>query len=205
MIHHGEVKGLPLIAFRATKAVIEALDAVEGMTAFATDTKLWGYFDGTDWAWGGSSPIGLDDLTDVNAPSPNDEDVLSWDETAGKWVPVPPGGGSFALDDLTDVNAPSPDDEDVLTWDETSGKWVPAPGGGGGGMTNPMTGAGDIIIGGGEGTPTRLAPNIDGQVLTLVGGVPTWADPTGGEMFFAVTQLVVDSYAVSLEESSVEV
>jgi hypothetical protein len=49
-----------------------------------------------------------------------------------------------------------------------------------GGMTNPMTAAGDIIIGGTSGTPQRLAKGTDGQVLTVVSGNPAWAAATGG-------------------------
>lgn len=54
------------------------------------------------------------------------------------------------------------------------------PSGGGGGMTNPMTTAGDIIVGGASGTPARLGIGSDGQVLTLVSGALAWAAPTGG-------------------------
>jgi len=36
----------------------------------------------------------LDDLSDVTAPSPSTNDVLSWNGSA--WVPVAPGGASFA-------------------------------------------------------------------------------------------------------------
>jgi hypothetical protein len=36
----------------------------------------------------------LNDLTDVNAPAPNNGDVLTWDSTPGEWVPVAPGAGS---------------------------------------------------------------------------------------------------------------
>ena len=50
----------------------------------------------------------------------------------------------------------------------------------GSGMTNPMTTAGDIIIGGTSGAPTRLAKGTDGQVLTLASGLPSWADASGG-------------------------
>lgn len=45
-----------------------------------------------------------------------------------------------------------------------------------GGMTNPMTTAGDIIYGGSGGTPTRLPIGTAGQTLHIVGGVPTWKD-----------------------------
>lgn len=73
----------------------------------------------------------LDDVPDVNAPTPADGDVLTWDATPGEWVPAAPTGGSNALDDLTDVDAPTPADGDVLTFDSGSGDWVPvAPSGG---------------------------------------------------------------------------
>lgn len=46
--------------------------------------------------------------------------------------------------------------------------------GGGGGMTNPMTTAGDIIYGGASGTPTRLAIGTNGFVLGITAGAPAW-------------------------------
>jgi len=48
------------------------------------------------------------------------------------------------------------------------------------GMTNPMTTSGDTIYGGASGTPTRLGIGSTGNVLTVAGGVPTWAAPAGG-------------------------
>jgi hypothetical protein len=49
-----------------------------------------------------------------------------------------------------------------------------------GGMTNPMTTEGDLIVAGASGTPTRLAVGTDGQVLKVVDGVPAWdTDSTG--------------------------
>lgn len=45
----------------------------------------------------------------------------------------------------------------------------------GSGMANPMTTAGDLIVGGTAGAPARLAPGTNGYVLTMVGGVPYWA------------------------------
>jgi len=50
----------------------------------------------------------------------------------------------------------------------------------GGGFVNPMTAAGDLIAGGAGGAATRLSIGSDGQVLTVVGGAPTWAAATGG-------------------------
>ena len=45
---------------------------------------------------------------------------------------------------------------------------------------SPMTTAGDIIYGGASGVGTRLAKGLDGQVLTLTSGQPSWAAATGG-------------------------
>lgn len=38
-------------------------------------------------------PTDLDDLADVNAPSPTDGQVLTWDDGAGEWVAADPTGG----------------------------------------------------------------------------------------------------------------
>jgi len=47
---------------------------------------------------------------------------------------------------------------------------------GGTGFANPMTTAGDIIVGGTGGAATRLAAGTNGQVLKIVSGVPAYAD-----------------------------
>ena len=44
-------------------------------------------------------------------------------------------------------------------------------------LANPMTSQGDLIVGGSSGTPSRLAPGSNGNVLTLSGGSPTWTAP----------------------------
>lgn len=51
-----------------------------------------------------------------------------------------------------------------------------AAGGAGGGMTNPMTSVGDLIVGGAAGAPGRLGIGTDNQVLTVVAGAVAWAD-----------------------------
>lgn len=45
------------------------------------------------------------------------------------------------------------------------------------GFTNPMTTAGDIIVGGSSGTPTRLAKGTNGQVPKMVSGNIVWSTP----------------------------
>jgi hypothetical protein len=85
--------------------------------------------------------IALDDISDVNAPTPADGDALTWDNATGKWVNTALGGGApHALDSHTDVNAPTPADGDVLTWDSTPGEWVAAaPTGGGAAALDDLT------------------------------------------------------------------
>jgi|SRR5262245_61730219 len=67
----------------------------------------------------------------------------------------------------------------VLTSDPTTTegiKWAaPVPS-----LTNPMTTAEDLIVGGTAGDPQRVGKGSDGQVLTVVAGEVDWADPTGG-------------------------
>jgi hypothetical protein len=53
-------------------------------------------------------------------------------------------------------------------------------GGGGGGMTDPMTTAGDIIIRNGSNVTARLAAGTNTHVLTMTAGVPAWAAPVTG-------------------------
>jgi len=55
------------------------------------------------------------------------------------------------------------------------------------GMTNPMTTTGDTIYSSSGSTPARLGIGSTGQVLTVAGGVPTWASAAGGGSSF--TQL----------------
>lgn len=45
-----------------------------------------------------------------------------------------------------------------------------------GDMTNPMTAAGDIIVGGASGVPTRLAKGTDGQLLLMAAGVQAYGN-----------------------------
>ena len=48
------------------------------------------------------------------------------------------------------------------------------------GMVNPMTTTGDTIYSSSGSTPARLGIGSTGQVLTVAGGVPSWATPAAG-------------------------
>jgi hypothetical protein len=54
------------------------------------------------------------------------------------------------------------------------------------GMTNPMTTTGDTIYSSSGSTPARLAIGSTGNVLTVAGGVPTWAAPAGAITSFSL-------------------
>ena len=50
------------------------------------------------------------------------------------------------------------------------------------GMTNPMTTTGDMVYSSSGSTPARLGIGTTGQVVTVAGGIPSWATPTSGGM-----------------------
>jgi len=56
------------------------------------------------------------------------------------------------------------------------------------GMTNPMTTTGDTIYSSSGSTPARLGIGSTGQVLTVAGGVPTWASAGSGFVGCKVNQ-----------------
>ena len=55
----------------------------------------------------------------------------------------------------------------------------------GGGMTNPMTTVGDLIVGGTSGTPARLPIGPNGTTLGIVDGEYAWIYPSFGQTFEA--------------------
>jgi hypothetical protein len=67
------------------------------------------------------------------------------------------------------------------------------------GMTNPMTTTGDTIYSSSGSTPARLGIGTTGQVLTVAGGVPSWAAPAGGGK---VLQVVEGSYATQVDNAT---
>ena len=62
------------------------------------------------------------------------------------------------------------------------------------GMVNPMTTTGDTIYSSSGSTPARLGIGSTGDVLTVAGGVPSWAAPAGGG---GMTSLASGSIAAS--------
>lgn len=52
---------------------------------------------------------------------------------------------------------------------------------------SPMTTSGDVIYGGASGTGTRLAKGSDGQILTLVSGLPAWQPASSSALVNAIS------------------
>lgn len=67
--------------------------------------------------------------------------------------------------------------------------------GGGGGMMNPMTTEGDMIVGDTGGTPVRVGIGTNGQVLTSDGTTASWQNPTGGGGFLSVQDSIYKAIA----------
>jgi hypothetical protein len=64
------------------------------------------------------------------------------------------------------------------------------------GMTNPMTTTADIIYSSSGSTPARLGIGSTDDVLTVAGGVPTWAAPAGGGKILQVVQGSYSTYTL---------
>ena len=145
---------------------INAIRFLESSSVIAEGTiRIYGVAK-TATVGGGGGATELDDLTDVDVPSPADGEVLTWDAGSSEWVAAPPPSGSGfggALDDLSDVDAPSPDDGDVLTWDDDNSEWIAAAPTGGGGPSGSV--ALDDL------TDVDVPSPNDGDVLT-------WYEPT---------------------------
>lgn len=101
------------------------------------------------------STSNLDDLADVDAPSPTLGQVLTWTGSPAAWRADDPA--AIALDDLTDVTAPSPAAGQVLRYlgGSPDAGWQPD--------TLTLDDLGDVAA---------SAPN-DGDVLTYQAGSPT--------------------------------
>jgi hypothetical protein len=89
------------------------------------------------------------------AVSAGSDKIIFWDHSASKFTFLTVGSG-LAITDTTIAAT------------------------GSGGMTNPMTTAHDIIVGGTAGAPARLAKGSEGNVLSISSGAVAWAAPSGG-------------------------
>lgn len=133
----------------------------------------------THWVTSGSGTVAhLDDIGDVTAPTPADEDVLYWDATAGKWQSRQAVLQTVAIAKGDILAAPSTNhfsrlavgsNGQVLVADstQTTGiKWAAVPGGGYVAVDTIWDAKGDLAVGSAADTAARLAVGTDGQLLT---------------------------------------
>ncbi|MEE9159917.1 MAG: hypothetical protein V3U60_16220 [Gammaproteobacteria bacterium] len=64
--------------------------------------------------------VDLDTLDDVNAPTPNDNDSLTWDNGTSKWIPEAVVTSAPAFDGLSDVTVATPSGGAIALWDGVS-------------------------------------------------------------------------------------
>lgn len=86
----------------------------------ATDEVL--KWDGTEWtsgvvSSGGGAASNLDDLSDVEAPSPSSGQVVAWNATNSRYENADQSAGATALDDLNDVDSSAAGDDKFLRYD----------------------------------------------------------------------------------------
>ncbi|MGH9491760.1 MAG: glycosyl hydrolase family 28-related protein, partial [Terriglobales bacterium] len=98
------------------------------------------------------------------------------------------GGGAINATEIQGqaVSSAAPSSSQVLTWNGSA--WAAANATGG--MANPMTAAGDLIVGGASGVPARLAIGANGDCLTSTGSTEAWAacaSGGGSSAFSAIT------------------
>ena len=114
------------------------------------------------WQDGGSGGASsLDDLSDVDITSPEDGDVLTYDESTSTWKSVEPLINEYALTDLTDISISSPSNGEVLTYDD--GQWINA---------NPTGGASDLTDLG----DVSISSATNGQVLKYDSTASKWVN-----------------------------
>lgn len=94
--------------------------------------------------------------------------------------------GTIGVADLSSMGAAA---NQILQYNGTT--WVPinTPSGSGG-LSNPMTTAGDMIVGGASGTPARLATGTNGQILRVNAGSPGWQN-------FVVTEAEIQDNTIT--------
>jgi hypothetical protein len=84
----------------------------------------------------GISGQSIEDLSDVNAMTPTDGQVLTWDNANSRWDAVSPSGGSYNNSSVdSHLNTSTASANQVLSWTGSDYDWVNQSGGSGGGSS----------------------------------------------------------------------
>jgi hypothetical protein len=148
----------------------------EGQFAFTKDNNSLWYYDGATWVASGATG----DIEGVTVTSPLTGGGTSGTVTVGILSGTTSNLGAVQLSDSissTSTTLAATANAVKTTYDLANGA-IPK---------STVTTNGDLIYGTGSATVTRRAIGTTGQVLTVSGGVPTWATPAGSAQSF--TQL----------------
>ena len=109
----------------------------------------------------------LDDLDDVNVPTPDDGDVLAWNGSEWVSAAAPPADISgSSINQLNDVDASGAADGDMLIWDGTNWVNTPAP-----------TKTSDLTNDGENGSDPFIT---EGEVTNILNGLNPDGTPNAG-------------------------
>jgi hypothetical protein len=120
-----------------------------------------------------AAPLGYKDFTTGEILTANDVDGYLMQ---GIWVFASAAARDAAVTSPQEGNFAYLKDTNVTTY-YTGSAWTNLDTTG---MVNPMTTTGDTIYSSSGSTPARLGIGSTGQVLTVAGGVPTWATAAAG-------------------------
>jgi hypothetical protein len=134
--------------------------------------------------------VALEDLTDVDIASPQDGEVLRYDNSLGVWINDTPGAGSIDLDDLSDVTISTPTDGQVLTYDSGTGTWVNEDATGGGGTPAGTTGQVQYNNAGAFAADTGFTYNDSTNVLFTANGFSFVNSGVGDSIFKPTTKSI---------------
>lgn len=131
----------------------------------------------------------------TGAWSGQDGKLAYWLSDANAWTFIAPRAGySVRVLDETEASGLP------LVYGYTGSAWTKRDSSGGGGdagMDNPMTAAGDLIVGGASGSPSRLGKGADGQVLKMVSGSPAWGTDDSGDSGGGFSPLPISDSAIT--------
>ena len=108
---------------RIAAAVLTDIGNVNSPGALTAGNQMVVNGAGTGYTWVPQKKV-LNDLNNVNAPSPNDGDYLQWDNTSSRWIPSPVIT-SASLAGLTDTNVGTPLNGQALVYDTATTSWIP--------------------------------------------------------------------------------
>ena len=108
-----------------TQNIIQSVsDLANGKYAYfeLISDNTWSAVIGTDGTTGGGATT-LGELTDVDISGVGDQQVLSFDQTNAKWIPMTIGGGVTTIGGLSDVQNLNPANRHALLWNSTTNQY----------------------------------------------------------------------------------